>query len=75
MIRINFVLFLVSFAIGMFFVYTVNPPMRDIYVYPTPANLGKVQYVDQVDNCFEYIKQEVKCPKDKSKIRNYDVQN
>ena len=36
--------FIISFAIGMFFVYTIGAETKIIYVYPTPDNVNKIQY-------------------------------
>jgi hypothetical protein len=65
---VSFPIFIVSFAVGLFFVYIWGEDMKVVYVYPTPDNVGKVQYKDNVDNCYVYEKQEVKCPLDESKV-------
>jgi hypothetical protein len=51
---INIPVFMVSLAIGLFFVYIYNPDKRKIYIYPTPDNVDTVQYKDSTDTCFEF---------------------
>jgi len=66
--------FLISFAIGLFFVYILGPEMKTIYVYPTPENVNKILFKDKADNCFRLVEQIVECPKDKSKISVVPIQ-
>lgn len=66
--------FIISLAIGMFFVYTIGAETNVIYVYPTPDNANKIQYKDENDTCYEYEAMEMKCPADKKKITKYDIQ-
>ena len=66
--------FIISLAIGMFFVYTIGAETKIIYVYPTPDNVNKIQYQDENDTCYHFRAKEVKCPADKSKITSYDIQ-
>lgn len=61
---ISLKVFIISFIIGLFFVYMFGPEMKTIYVYPTPQNIGKIQYKDSAGNCFTYSSKEVKCPDD-----------
>ncbi len=59
---INFPVFFVSLAIGLFYVYISVPRPKVIYVYPTPDNLRSFQYKDDAENCFSFDVKEEKCP-------------
>jgi hypothetical protein len=66
--------FLISFAIGLLFVYILGPEMKTIYIYPTPENVDKILFKDKADNCFQFVEEMVECPKDKSKISVIPIQ-
>ena len=72
---ISLSVFLVSFSIGLFFVYIYGSEKKTIYVYPTPENVYKIIYKDKADNCFAYNQVEVECPKDSSLISFIPVQS
>jgi hypothetical protein len=59
---LNIPVFLLSLAIGMFFVYIYVPDSRTIFVYPTPNNNDLIQYKDALGNCFYYKQEKVVCP-------------
>ena len=59
---INLPIFLISFAIGLFFVYAIGPEKKTVFVYPTPENYTKIQYKDNVGQCFQYKTENVDCP-------------
>ena len=58
---ISFPVFLISLAIGLFYVYTTQSNFKIVQIYPTPENKNKLQYVDYLDNCFEFDHEEIKC--------------
>ena len=71
---ISLPVFLVSFAIGLFFIYILGPEMKTIYIYPSPENVNKVLFKDKADNCFYFEEDVVECPKDKSSILGIPIQ-
>jgi hypothetical protein len=71
---LNVPIFIASLIIGLIMVYFTMPDMRIIYVYPTPENIGKIQYKDNADNCFNFKQREVPCPKNESDISIIPVQ-
>ena len=71
---ISLPIFLISFAIGIFFIYILGPEMKTIYIYPTPENVNKVLFKDKADNCFYFEEENIECPKDNSLISHIPIQ-
>jgi hypothetical protein len=71
---ISMPIFLVSFAIGLFFIYILGPELKTIYIYPSPENIDKVLFKDKADNCFAFEEVFVKCPKDETQISTIPLQ-
>ena len=71
---ISLPIFLVSFAVGIFFIYVLGPKMKAIYIYPSPENVNKVLFKDKADNCFLFEEEVVECPTDESLITNIPIQ-
>jgi hypothetical protein len=58
---ISLKMFIISFLIGLFFVYMIGSENKKIIVYPTPQNISKIQYKDVAENCFSFVSKEVPC--------------
>jgi hypothetical protein len=72
---INFPVFIISLAIGLFFVYVFDDDMRTIYVYPTPENADLIQYKDATDTCFSVKQTKVSCPSNSAEISKIPAQS
>jgi len=59
---INFRIFLISLAVGLFYIYISDEYKHTIIIYPTPDNTDEYQFKDKSNNCFSYEMKEVKCP-------------
>lgn len=66
--------FIISLAIGLFFVYITAPPPNVIVVYPTPHNYNKYQYMDNAKNCFIIQQNEIPCPDNENNIMTVPIQ-
>lgn len=71
---ISLPIFLISFIIGLFFIYILGPENKKIYIYPTPENVDKLLFKDKADNCFYFEEQIVNCPSDNELITNIPLQ-
>lgn len=71
---ISIPIFLISFAVGLFFVYVLGPEIKTVYVYPSPENVDKVLFKDKANNCFYFEEETVECPKDESLISKIPIQ-
>ena len=54
--------FLISFSIGILYIYITNEYKKVIIMYPNPNNVNKYTYVDKANNCFNYKLNERQCP-------------
>jgi len=66
--------FLISLAIGLFYIYISDDYKKILIIYPTPDNKEDYQYRDKTGSCFSYDLDEVKCPLDVTKIHNIQFQ-
>ncbi len=55
-------IFIMSFAIGIFFVCMTLGDTRKIYIYPTPENAELMTYRDKASQCFAFEQKHVTCP-------------
>lgn len=66
--------FLISFAIGILFIYIMGPEMKSIYIYPSPENIDKFLFKDKAENCFYFEEEYLECPKDEKLISKIPMQ-
>jgi hypothetical protein len=72
---INIPVFIISLALGIFFVYVTTSTDRKIIVYPTHENVHLLQFRDKANNCFTVTETEVKCPTNPSAISKIPAQS
>jgi hypothetical protein len=71
---ISIPIFVLSFLIGMVYIYISSPPTRSILVYPTVDNSNKFQYIDKAENCFTFAAKEEKCPFNTGPLKTIPIQ-
>jgi hypothetical protein len=71
---ISLPVFLISFAVGLFFVYILGPESKTIFIYPSPHNYMNVQYKDNVNQCFQFKPVETECPINPFSVKTVPVQ-
>lgn len=54
--------FIVSFSIGVLYMYMFTPHPKVVIQYPTPYNLNK-KYKSKNGNCYKYTIKKTNCPK------------
>ena len=72
--KIDPIIFLISFTVGLFMCYITNPKPNIVIKYPNPDNAGKIIYKDDAETCYKYSSNEIKCPEDISKIIDNPIQ-
>lgn len=65
--HLNWYAFLISFALGITYVYFTNPVPKAVFKYPNPYNAGKVVYQNEGDACYIYSAEKVTCTADSIK--------
>ena len=65
---INLPAFIISFLLGVLYVYFTSPPQQDIIVYPTDDNKHLFQFRDKINNCFQLKQNIIKCSNDVEEI-------
>jgi hypothetical protein len=71
---VSFPVFLISFGIGLLFIYITGPEIKTVYVYPSPQNYLNTQYKDNVNQCFQYKPVETTCPINPFSIKTVPIQ-
>ena len=71
---ISLPIFLISFAVGLFFIYVLGPESKTIYIYPSPQNYMNTQYKDNADQCFQFKPVVTQCPINPLSIKTVPIQ-
>ena len=66
--------FIISLAVGLFYIYISDEHKKVIILYPTPDNKDEYQYKDKTNSCFMYDLNEVSCPNDLNKYHQVKIQ-
>ena len=66
--------FIISLAVGIFFVYISSPENMVLLIYPNPDNVDTYLFKDKTDTCYKYMSNEIKCPERDSLIMKYPIQ-
>ena len=72
---IDFRIFIISLAIGLFYIYISDDYKQTIIIYPTPDNVNEYQYKDKSNNCFSYEMNEIECPSDENMYHTIKIQS
>ena len=59
--KLNLFYLVVSFCIGIGYIYIVTPPPTVIRKFPSPYNTKNLIYRDQEHNCYKYKHEKVTC--------------
>lgn len=60
--RIRIDIFLISFCIGIGFVYIFSPAPQMVLKFPSPQNAGHIKYTNENDqSCYKYKSEKVSC--------------
>lgn len=63
------VYFLFALAIGLFFVYIMQPKPEIVVKFPSPYNADKLVYEDKAGMCYKYSADNTACPTDTKLIK------
>ena len=67
--------FFVALFVGLMMCYVLTPPPEIGCKHPNPDNVDDLVYHNDSGSCYKYEVDEVKCPKDKSKIKEQPIEN
>tara|TARA_B110000261_G_scaffold161343_2_gene202600 strand:+ start:936 stop:1175 length:240 start_codon:yes stop_codon:yes gene_type:complete len=59
--KLNVFAFIVSFCLGIFYVYISSPTPNIVMKFPSPYNTGKVIYKNKAEECYKYNHEKVDC--------------
>ena len=59
--KLHFSSFVISFGIGMLFVYAYHPPYEIVYKFPNKYNLDSTTYKDVNGQCYKFESVKATC--------------
>lgn len=62
--QLNWPVFVISFVVGILYIYLLSPAPKIVVKFPSPFNAGKVVYRDKSDECYVFDAVKVECTKD-----------
>lgn len=67
-------IFIISFAIGILYIYLSQPTKEVVYRFPNPTNVNHLVYKDKNDGCYKYKLEERNCSElSKDQIKSQPV--
>lgn len=66
--------FILSFALGVFYIYMSLPTRRVVTVYPTQDNTDHFNFKDKAHNCFRFEQKEKICPANDDALKTIPMQ-
>ena len=66
--------FIISFAIGVFYIYISLPKQRIVTVYPTQDNATDFNFKDKAHNCFRFEQEITTCPANDDALKTIPMQ-
>lgn len=70
----SFKIFVISFMVGLFFIYVLGPELKEVYIYPSPESIENILFKDKADNCFRFEEKTIQCPENTSLISTIPIQ-
>lgn len=71
---IHYPAFIISFLLGIIFVFLAAPQNKIVHVYPTPDNVNNIEYIDHAKNCYTFRAQKISCPSDAAAVKTIPIQ-
>lgn len=71
--KLNLFYLVISFCIGIGYIYIITPPPSVVHKFPSPLNTNKLVYRDGDDNCYKYKHKLVNCNVSPSNILDQPV--
>jgi hypothetical protein len=72
--HISWPAFIVSFALGVFYIYISLPTRRVVTVYPTQDNADHFNFRDKAHNCFRFEQEAKPCPTNDDTLKTIPMQ-